>query len=208
MGWIPILLLALVAVAVLWLMRVRGSFLMLAIAFLFFGCAGYAVQGSPGLPGSPRSAPAKGPAMPMAPLRHAFFGDFTATEHWLILAESFDSRGETEDAVQVMDSAVREHPGDPQLWIGLGNMLMDQAGELTPASEYAYRRAAELAPGHPAPLFFFGLALARSGDAQDAVAIWKQVLANAPADASWRPLVEQSAAMLSGAQPQDPQAKN
>jgi cytochrome c-type biogenesis protein CcmH len=61
---------------------------------------------------------------------------------------------------------------------------------LTPASEYAYRRAAELSPGNPAPLFFMGLALARSGDRDDAIAMWKQVLAGSPANAPWRPMVE------------------
>ncbi len=95
-----------------------------------------------------------------------------------------------------MQSAVREHPGDPILWIGLGNALADHAGTLTPASELAFRRAAELAPGHPAPRFFYGLALARSGDAKDAVALWKQILAEAPAEASWRPVVEDAIAAL------------
>ena len=85
---------------------------------------------------------------------------------------------------------MREHPGDFTLWVGLGNALADQAGTLTPASELAFKRAAELAPGHPAPRFFFGLALARSGDPQDAVTIWRGILADAPANASWRPIVE------------------
>lgn len=197
MGWIALGLLFAVAVAMLWLMRVRGPMLMLAAAFLLFGCAGYALQGSPDLPGSPRSAAARGAPMPTAPIRHAFFGDFTPTEHWLIMSEAFTNRGDTQDAVDVMDAAVRAHPGDPQLWIGLGNALVEHAGELTPASEFAYKRAAELSPGYPAPLYFFGLALARSGDPQDAVAVWNRVLANAPANAGWRPIVEDSIAMLS-----------
>ena len=63
------------------------------------------------------------------------------------------------------------------MWVGLGNALVDHAGTLTPAGELAYRRAAELAPGHPAPRFFLGLALARSGDRAGAVAMWRQILA-------------------------------
>lgn len=200
-GWIVLALLVCAVVAALWLMRVRGSFLLLAVAFLAFGCAGYALQGSPDLPDSPRSAAPRGAAMPTAPIRHAFFGDFTPAEHWLIMSEAFTNRGETQDGVDVMDAAVRAHPDDAQLWIGLGNALVEHAGELTPASEFAYKRAAELAPGHPAPLYFFGLALARSGDAKDAVAMWNRVLATAPAEASWRPIVEDSIAMLSGGKP-------
>ena len=33
-------------------------------------------------------------------------------------------------------------------------------------------------------------ALARSGDSRDAVTLWRSILAEAPADASWRPFVE------------------
>ena len=72
---------------------------------------------------------------------------------------------------------------------------------LTPPAEFAYRRAAELSPGYPAAPFFFGLALARSGDRQAAVAIWKRILDHAPADASWRPLIEQGVTGLSAPAP-------
>jgi cytochrome c-type biogenesis protein CcmH/NrfG len=51
-------------------------------------------------------------------------------------------------------------------------------------------------PNHPAPRFFYGLALARSGDRAGALALWKGILATAPADASWRPLVEGGIATL------------
>ena len=46
--------------------------------------------------------------------------------------------------------------------------------------------------------FFYGLALARSGDRERAVAVWQQILKTAPKDAQWRPLVEQGVAALSG----------
>jgi cytochrome c-type biogenesis protein CcmH len=200
-GWIALALLVAVAIAALWLMRVRGGLLRLSIAFLLFGCAGYAFQGSPGLAGSPREAGPSGPVMPTAPLRHAFFGQFNAEESWLVIADSFTSQGDTEGAVGVMDQAVHVHPDDYILWTGLGNALVDHAGVLTPAAEFAYKRAAALAPGYPAPLYFFGLALARSGDRDGAIAAWQQVLAGAPANAGWRPLVEDSIAVLSGSQP-------
>jgi tetratricopeptide (TPR) repeat protein len=201
MGWIPLAMLFVVAVAALWLMRVRGPLLQLCVAFLLFGCAGYAVQGSPGLPGSPRAAAAPGTILPMGPLRHAFFGQFNGEEAWMVMADSFTSDGDTEEEVGVMSQAVKVHPDDYILWIGLGNALVDHAGVLTPAAEYSYKHAAELAPGYPAPLYFFGLALARSGDRDGAIAAWKKVLARAPADANWRPVVEDSIATLSGAKP-------
>jgi cytochrome c-type biogenesis protein CcmH len=93
-------------------------------------------------------------------------------------------------------NAVRRYPGDPQLWIGLGNALVDHSRGLSPPAELAYRRAAELDPGHPAAPFFYGLAMARSGDRQGAVIVWQDILKTAPKDAEWRPLVEQGVAAL------------
>ena len=189
-GWIPLVAMVAAVLGVLWLLRVRGAMLQLSAAALLFGAAGYAVQGQPGLAGSPRSAEQMAAPIPLTKLRQAFFGTFGPTEHWLVISESYASRGRTEEAVKALTAAVREHPGDPVLWVGLGNALTDHAGTLTPAGQLAFNRAAELAPGHPAPLFFLGLALVRSGDTQQGVALWQQLLASAPANASWRPLVE------------------
>ncbi|MBC7767695.1 MAG: hypothetical protein H7124_02805, partial [Phycisphaerales bacterium] len=102
---------------------------------------------------------------------------------------------------------VREHPRDAMLWTGLGNALADHSGMLTPASELAFRRAMALAPGYPGPRFFLGLALARSGHPEDAIALWRSILAEAPANASWRPFVEDSIrAIQPPPPPRQPQA--
>ena len=77
-----------------------------------------------------------------------------------------------------------------------GTLTLKQARQ----AELAYKRAAALNPDHPAADFFYGLAMARSGDREGAVAVWKQILAKAPPNVSWRPLVEQGATALS--QPQ------
>jgi cytochrome c-type biogenesis protein CcmH len=190
-------LLAAVAVAVLRLLGTRGSLLQLAAAAILFGCAGYALQGNPGLAGSPREAGTGEAPVPVTEIRHAFFGHFSGAESWLTISESLARTGETEDSVNVLQNAVGKYPADPELWVGLGNALVDHAGVLTPASVFAYQRAAELAPGHPAPLFFMGLALARSGDRDGALDLWKQVLQSAPPKAEWRPMVEQAIAALS-----------
>lgn len=201
-GWILLVLLVVLALGALRLMGVRGPMMQLGVAALLFGCAGYALQGSPGLAGSPRTARADGTPVPLTSIRHAFFGNFTSTEHWLLLSEALARRGNTADAVGALRAAVRQYPNDPQLWVGLGNALVDHARGLTPASEFAYRRGAELSPGYPAAPFFFGVALLRSGDRAAALAVWKEVLANAPADASWRALVEDAVAAA-----QEPRAR-
>lgn len=203
-GWLALLLLVGVALAILRASGLRGAMLQLAGAALLLGCAGYALQGRPSLEGAPRSARAKPSLVPLTNIRHAFYGNFTPSEHWLLMSEAMARRGNSALAVGVLRAAVREHPHDPHLWVGLGNALVDHAGALTPASEFAYRRAAELSPGYPAPLFFFGAALLRSGDARSALTVWEEVLANAPAEASWRPLVEDAIAALRDPRPPQP----
>jgi len=196
MGWLILLIFAALSAFAMRALGLRGPMLKLAGAALLFGCAGYALQGNPGLLGSPRGAKEQRPPVPVTNLRHAFYGNFTANEHWLIISESLARRGNTADAVGVLKAAVKEHPGDPQLWVGLGNALVDHAEVLTPAAEFAYRRAGELSPGYPAPPFFMGVAMLRSGRPEAALAIWQSVLARAPAEASWRPVVEDAVAAL------------
>jgi len=201
-GWLILLLLVAASVGALWLFKVRGGLLTAAMAALVSGAAGYALQGSPGEPDAPAKGSVGREIIPLTSARHAFFGNFSPEESWLGLSEGLARGGNTEDAVGLLQNAVGKYPGDVQLWIGLGNALVDHAHGLTPPAELAYQRAAGLAPGHPAPPFFYGLALARSGDPAGAVAVWKRILANAPKDASWRPLVELGVASLSPPAPQ------
>lgn len=195
-GWAILLLLLALAIAALWLLRVRGPMLQACGAALLLGAAGYALQGRPGLPGAPADTELEHQFVPLSQARHAFFGNFSADESWLTLAEGLERNGNSEDAVGILQNAVGRYPQDPELWIGLGNALVDHARGLTPPAEFAFKRAAGLSPGHPAAPFFYGLALARSGDTQAAVTIWKRILARAPADASWRPLVAEGVAAL------------
>jgi cytochrome c-type biogenesis protein CcmH len=197
MGWLLLLILFAVSLAALWGLGVRGGLLKAAAAALLVGASGYVLQGRPGLQGAPAIGSEGRDVLPLTEARHAFYGNFTPAESWLRISEALARSGNTEDAVGILQNAVRRYPGDPQLWIGLGNALVDHAHGLTPPAEFAYRRAAELSPGYPAPPFFYGLALARSGDRQSAAALWQQILAKAPSDASWRPLIEQGVAALS-----------
>lgn len=198
MGFAWLGLLAAVTLGLLWLLRIRGPMLTLAGAAVAFGCAGYALQGRPNLAGSPRAATERAGPVPLTEARHALTGQFDYADIWLNMADALASRGGTEDAARLLQAQVRRHPGDYKLWMGLGNALADHSRTLSPAARMAFERAAQLAPGQPAPPFFLGLAEARSGNPDEAVRLWSEILANAPADASWRPLVENGLLALSG----------
>lgn len=195
-GFVMLVLLMVISVASLWLLRVRGAALTASAAAVLIGGAGYALQGSPGLPGAPAQNMEARDFFPLTQARHAFFGEFSAEESWMRMSEALARDGQSTDAVGILQNAVKRYPSSAQLWIGLGNALVDHARGITPAAELAYRKAEEVAPGHPAAPFFYGLALARSGDRNGALDKWRQILATAPKDAGWRPLVEEGVAAL------------
>src|SRR5215218_3973234 len=196
MGWLILLLLSAASLASLHFLGVRGGLLTASAAALLLGAAGYALQGRPTLTGAPARGSERRSVLPLTEARHAFFGTFNPAEHWLVISEALARSGNTEDAVNILQNAVRKYPTDAHLWIGLGNALVDHSHGLTPPAELAYKRAAEVLPGHPAAPFFYGLALARSGDREEAIAIWQELLATSPPGASWRPLVEQGVRAL------------
>ena len=206
-GYLVLGLLALAALGLLWLMKLRGPMLTLSAAAVMFGCAGYALQGRPGLAGAPRHAAQRSPPLPLTGARQAMTGQFDYADTWLNMADALASRGNTEDAARLLAAQAARHPRDYKLWVGLGNALTDHARTITPAGRLAFARAAELAPGYPAPRFFLGLAEARSGNPEEAVRLWQEVLRDAPPKASWRPMVEEGIALVGrGAAPPRPPA--
>ncbi|HET9354932.1 MAG TPA: tetratricopeptide repeat protein [Sphingomicrobium sp.] len=196
-GLFIVLLLAAVALGVMRLAGLRGGLLTFVASGLMLGAAGYALSGRPGLAGSPRGgAEAAYAPIPLTAPRNLFLGRFSGSDHWLIMADSLASRGKTQDAVGLLRSAIRAHPRDYGLWVGLGNALTDHARGITPAARFAFQRARELAPGAPAPDYFEGLALLRSGDPAAAYALWRDLLDRAPSDAQWRPPVADGVALI------------
>jgi cytochrome c-type biogenesis protein CcmH len=198
-GLFILLLLAAAALGIMWLAGLRGPLLTFAAAALMLGGAGYAVQGRPSLDGSPRAGKPPAAPIPLDRAREMFMGRFNTSDRWLIMADALAARGKTEDAVGILRSAVRAHPRDYGLWVGLGNALTDHARTITPAARFAFARAKQIAPNAPAPDYFLGLALLRSGEPEEALRLWQELLAGAPAEASWRPLVEDGVALVSAA---------
>lgn len=200
MGWLLILGFAAVVLAALW--RLAGFdrvALQLVGSALLMAMAGYAWQGSPGLAGKPVPPPVRQSLADtaFAATRERLLGRFDTASRWLTIADHYHRIGDTQSAAGVIRAALRAHPKDPDLWVGLGNALVIHAGGmLTPAAELAFQRASRLSPEHPGPKFFYGLALAQSGKLEEAESLWRSLLANAPPDAEWRPIVEEKLQLL------------
>jgi len=195
MGWIAMLLLALATGAGLWrFVRHDRAALQFLGAALLLALAGYAWQGRPALGGSPKPPPARQrlPDSEFAAERQDMLGRFDTAARWLTVAEGYQRRGDTWSGAQVISSALRAHPGDADLWVGLGNALVvHNGGMMSPAAELAFRRAARIAPDHPGPRYFYGLALAQGGQLNEAERIWRGLIAEAPPEAEYRAMIEE-----------------
>lgn len=198
MVWFLVLLLAAAAfVGLRYAARLDWSTVRLVGAGLLLAIAGYAWQSHPTLGGKPGQAAGENEQTRIggetfAVLRRPILGEFDQASRWLGMADSYLAQGDSLNAARILRSGIRAHPRDPDLWIGLGNALFLHAGaKITPASEFAFDRAQQLAPRNPAPLFFRGMAFAQAGGFAEAEQAWRQTLALLPAGTSWRPLVEE-----------------
>lgn len=187
-GLLPCIALTLPIAALLWLAGVRGVILAVALPALLGG--GFAFDHLRLTQSEPGSARPRQAVQSLASIRHAFTGQFVGGERWLAMADSMAARGNTVDAAGILIAAVKQHPRDYTLWTGLGTMLTEHGGGLNPGAELAFDRAIKLAPAYPTPRYFYGIAKMQSGDRAGALSEWRAVLANAPANASWRGLVE------------------
>ncbi|HEX8640549.1 MAG TPA: tetratricopeptide repeat protein [Allosphingosinicella sp.] len=195
MGWIIMLVLALASGAGLWRwVRRDTAALQFLGAALLLALAGYAWQGRPDFEGRPKPPPARGQIedSEFARTRTEMLGQFDTAGRWLTIAEGYQRRGDTQSGAQLIQSALREHPDDADLWVGLGNALViHNDGMMSPAAELAFRRAQRIAPEHPGPRYFYGLALAQGGNFDEAERMWRALIAEAPADAPYRPMIEE-----------------
>jgi len=200
MGWIVIILLAGLLALALWRFAAfRGATLQLLLAAMLLAMAGYAWQGRPELGGQPKAQAVRqnNPETPFAALRGEFVERFDYASRWMIIADSYQRRGDTKSAVEIIKSGLKARPENATLWTALGNALVIHGGgTMNPAAELAYRRALVLAPAYPAPRFFYGMSLIQAGQIEEGERIWRQLLASAPAKASWRPVVEERLAVL------------
>jgi len=159
-----------------------------AAAAILLGLAGYAWQGRPNLMGHDvkPSVAAKFDER-LAEKRRSIGERLGPASQWLIMSDGLARAGDTENAANVIARGLEKSPKDADLWVGLGNALLAHAGgRLTPASDHAYRQAMILAPQAISPSYFYGLALAQSGQFEAAQRTWAQLALRLPERADMR----------------------
>lgn len=212
MSWVVTIALAVAAFALaVVVMGVARNLWTSLVAALAFGLAGYALQASPGLPAAPKSAQVESDelAVQIVELRRQMVGEEQRSRNALVLtADAYARKGQYVDAAELLSGATEDNPQDFDAWLALGNALSEHAdGALTPASLYAYRKAAELGGGHPAPGYFLGVSLIQQGRMMEARQVWRDALAAAPDEAVGKAVLAESVLRLEsalGIEPTDP----
>ena len=199
MGWVVLVVLALVAMIGLSVLGVRRPLWSLAGAALMLGAAGYAWQGRATLPAHDPVLAARAdlddPAL--LDLRNRMLGTFSGDYPYLVAADAMGRAGDQRAAVRVILGGIGHIPQSVMLWTALGNALSaHDGGQLSPPALFAYQQAIRLSPNHPAPLFFLGLAQIRGSDFQAARRSWAKALALTPKRASYRPDIALRLALL------------
>lgn len=191
MGWVWFLGFAAITLAALWrLGKLPRQALELSGAAVLVALAGYAWQGEPSKAGSPVKAAEQTPVPPelanAASVAKSRPG-MSAEGQWIDLSDALIRIGHTRQAVSMLRGGIAKSPNNPDLWVGLGNALVvHNQGQMSPASQYAFEKAAQLSPNHPGPPFFLGLAMAQSGKLDEAGEVWRGLLSRAPDDAPWK----------------------
>lgn len=189
-GWLAVASLALAAFAVAaFLLRLPRQGLTLFGAVLVFGLAGYAWQGSPGLPSAPKAPESRvsdqGEAMVEG--RAALFDRTTPPPDYLLTSDAYARRGRFGDAAGLLRRGLEENPNDLESWLALGLALVGHAdGTVTPAAVQAFGRARAIDPNNPGADYFLGFAYLQSGEVRAARAVWASLVERSPPDAPWR----------------------
>ena len=188
MGWIALAAIGAAAAGLLiWLKVDRLLWTMVASA-LMLGAAGYALQGEPALPAHP-VVTALAPAPDddeLTDLRDRMLERYTGQAAYLVAADAMTRIGDRRSAVRVLLGGIRVAPRSLVLWTGLGAALAaHDSNQVSPSALFAFQQAMRLAPRHPAPPFFLGLAYVRAGNLEAAQPYWARALALTPATISY-----------------------
>lgn len=192
MGWLVFAAIALGAALLLGVTGFPRKPWTIAATGLMLGAAGYAWQGNPGLAGHPVSAvQAKGEIDPdVLELRDAMYGRFNFTWASFMRADAMTRAGAPDTAARAMILTVRQAPLDAGAWTWLGVKLAENDGnQVSPAAKFAFEHAMALAPQHPGPPFFYGLALIRQNRFAEARPLWAKAVEVAPPEAGYLSLI-------------------
>jgi cytochrome c-type biogenesis protein CcmH len=118
---------------------------------------------------------------------------------WGVLAPVLARLGRYDDATRAYRNAISYAGDSAERRADLGEALAGAAGGVVTAEAKAeFERAVALNADEPKANYFLGLVAEQDGRPTEAAAIWRAMLAKAPADAPWRPLVQAALVRVGG----------
>jgi cytochrome c-type biogenesis protein CcmH len=121
---------------------------------------------------------------------------------WTVLAPVLARLGRYDDAVRAWHNAITYGGDSSERRADLGEALVGAAnGVVTGEAKAEFERAVAMNGGEAKASYFLGLAAEQDGRTSDAASIWKAMLAKAPPDAPWRPLVQAAITRVGGVAP-------
>lgn len=118
---------------------------------------------------------------------------------WSVLAPVLARLGRYDDAVRAYRNSLAYNGESAARRADLGEAIAAAAGGVVTAeAKDEFERALALDADEAKASYYLGLAAEQDGRGADAAAIWRAILAKAPAEAPWRPLVEAALARLDG----------
>jgi len=165
----------------------------------------YVAIGFPGLPDQPRAARLS------APIEQQDISTLVARAEahvaanpedgvgWEVLAPVYLRMGRYDEAVSAYANALRILGATGKREADLGAAIVEaQGGIVTNEARAAFERAHAQAPDDPQPRFYLALALGQEGRTEEAIAAWRALIGDAPADAPWLAPARSQLARLEG----------
>jgi cytochrome c-type biogenesis protein CcmH len=183
----------------------RGVAVLALVGLPVIAVAFYLPLGSPRLPDFPLAERSRTPS-PTQPLdnlvaqvQQHLEQNPTDGRGWSVLAPVLAKLGRFDEAVTAFRNTIAYSGDSAALRADLGEAIAAAAnGVVTADAKSEFERAVALDGNEVKARFFLGLAAEQDGRGTDAAAIWRDMLAKAPPDAPWRPLVQAALVRVGG----------
>jgi cytochrome c-type biogenesis protein CcmH len=133
----------------------------------------------------------------------------TDRQGWEVLAPAYRRMNRFDDSARAFSQAINLGGRTPDNLADMGEMItMGNEGMVTAEANAAFAEALKLDQKHPKARYYAALALRQEGKTDEAVAAWKALLDDSPADAPWRSMVDRDIAEVAAKDmsPDDQQA--
>lgn len=161
----------------------------------------YLALGSPSLPDQPLAArrPDQSIESLVAQVEAHLAANPNDGRGWELIAGVYLRLGRFEDAVNARRKALALNGETSDRMEGLGEALVAAANNVVTAeAKSAFERAVALDGENTKARYFLGVAAEQDGHPADAAAIWRAMLAGAPADAPWAEFIRSELARVEG----------